>query len=246
MATARFTLFPDLNFFLPHERRSGQFEESFEYGQSVKHLIEAAGVPHTEVGQIQANGRPVDFNYLVQDGDAIDVQRATASNAPLTFPPRFVLDNHLGRLAAYLRMLGFDTLYRNNLDDDDLAAISAAEDRVLLTRDRRLLMRKIVRLGYCLRSLDSFEQLVEVLRRYNLFNQTAPFKRCLSCNGLLQPVDKAIILDRLLPLTKKYFNEFHTCPTCGQIYWKGSHYEHMQAMIDRLRAEENAGQDPTE
>lgn len=245
MATARFILFPDLNLFLPHERRSGQFEESFEYGQSVKHLIEAAGVPHTEVGQIRANGRPVDFSYLVRDGDAIDVQRATASNAPLASPPRFVLDNHLGRLAAYLRMLGFDTAYRNDYDDNNLAAISAVEDRVLLTRDRRLLMRKTVRLGYCLRSLDSSEQLVEVLRRYHLFDQIAPFKRCLRCNALLQPVDKAAILDRLLPLTKKYFDEFHICPACGQIYWKGSHYEHMQAMIDRLRAEEQASQDPT-
>lgn len=237
MTTAFFHVFPDLNHFLSPERRGGQYGERFEYGQTVKHLIEAAGVPHTEVGQIQANGILVDLNYQVREGDRMEVFQATAANAPLTIPARFVLDSHLGRLAAYLRMFGFDAAYRNDFEDEALASISAVQDRILLTRDRRLLMRKIVRYGYCLRSLDPVEQLVEVLRRYDLLARAAPFKRCLRCNTPLDPVEKSVILERLQPLTQKYFEEFHICPNCGQIYWKGSHYEHMQSLIDRLQGD---------
>lgn len=241
MITATFHLFPDLNDFLPPERRSGLFDETFESGQSIKHLIEAAGVPHTEVGEIRVNDQAVSFDYLVQNGDQAAVFQATSSNTPGPVTAIFVLDNHLGRLAAYLRMLGFDTLYRNDFDDVTLAEISATEARILLTRDRRLLMRKIVRHGYCLRSLDSSHQLAEVLRRYDLFEQIAPFKRCLRCNTPLAPVDKTAIIDRLQPLTRQYFDTFHICPACGQIYWKGSHYDHMQALIQKLQTQKNVG-----
>ncbi len=238
MVTALFTFLPDLNSFLAPGRRDGSFPYSFENGQSVKHLVEAAGVPHTEVGKIEVNGQPSGFDYQARQDDRVAVYPADAQNSPLTGPARFVLDNHLGRLAAYLRMLGLDTLYRNDFDDDELVQISAGEDRVLLTRDRRMLMRKIVHLGYCLRSLDSRRQLDEVLRRYDLRDQITPFQRCLHCNTPLEVVAKEAILDRLEPLTKLYFEDFRICPACGQIYWKGSHYEHMQAMIDQLQGRE--------
>lgn len=235
MRSAEFHFLPDLNTFLLPERRGGTFSYSFESGQSVKHLIEAAGIPHTEVGRITANGQPIPFDYQVQDGDRINVYPANALNDPLPSEARFVLDNHLGRLAAYLRMLGFDVVYRNDFGDEELAEISATENRILLTRDRRLLMRKTVRFGYCLRSLDSRQQLVEVLRRYGLFAEFTPFQRCLRCNHPLEPVRKETIIDRLEPLTKKYYEDFHICPNCGQIYWKGSHFEHMQEWIDQLQ-----------
>ncbi len=235
MLTARFTFLPDLNTFLPPPHRAGKFLYSFESGQSIKHLIEAAGVPHTEVGQMEVNGAPVGFDYQVREGDQVAVYAASAANSPLPGQARFVLDNHLGRLAAYLRMLGFDCVYRNDFDDEELAHISAEEDRILLTRDRRLLMRKLVRWGYCLRSLASQEQVIEVLRRFALFDRITPFRRCLRCNTPLKTVEKEVVLERLEPLTKKYYEEFHICPACGQIYWKGSHYEHMQSMIDKLQ-----------
>ncbi len=237
MNKASFHFLPDLaHFFLP-PARAGGFEVTFEPGQTVKHLVEAAGVPHTEIGRFEANGTPVTFDYQVQDGDQVLVYPATAASSPYPGPARFVLDNHLGRLAAYLRMLGFDSVYRNDFDDEELAQISADEDRILLTRDRRLLMRKAVRWGYCLRSLDSRRQVEEVLLRFALTGQIAPFKRCLRCNASLRPVEKAQVLERLEPLTKRYYEEFHICPACGQVYWKGSHYEHMQQMIDRLRGQ---------
>jgi len=233
---ARFVFYPDLPFFLPTDRRDGVVECTFERGQSLKHLIESLGVPHTEVGAVRVNGQPAVLNAPARDGDQVEVLAATARLGARPPVIRFVLDNHLGRLAAYLRMMGFDALYRNDYQDADLARIAAEEERILLTRDRRLLMRKIVQYGYCLRSLDSQEQLLEVMNRFDLFGLLTPFKRCLRCNGSLRPVSKAEVLDRLEPLTKQYYDEFHICPDCGQIYWKGSHWEHMRALIETLDA----------
>ena len=147
---------------------------------------------------------------------------------------RFVLDVHLGRLAAYLRMMGFDSLYRNNYDDSTLANISADEQRTLLTCDRQLLMRKQVTHGYFVRSRQPQQQLFEVLSRFDLFDKKKPFTRCMHCNGITQPVNKQEIEARLQAETKKYYNEFFQCEDCNKIYWKGSHYLKMQAMFKRL------------
>lgn len=233
---ARFSFAPDLNEFLaPASRRTGEVEIAFDAGQTVKHLIESAGVPHTEVGNLRANGSSVTLDYRVQDGDTVGILPAAEASDPLPGEARFVLDNHLGRLAAYLRMLGFDSLYRNNYDDAELAQVSAEQERILLTRNRRLLMRKQVRYGYCLRSLDSREQLTEVLRRYALFDRITPFRRCLRCNTPLEETLKTDVVHMLQPLTRQYYQEFHRCPACGKVYWKGSHFEHMQAIIDEIR-----------
>jgi len=148
--------------------------------------------------------------------------------------PRFVLDGHLGRLASHLRMLGLDCLYSSAFEDEELAQASAEEGRILLTRDRRLLMRKIVTQGYLLRSLDSDEQLCEVVKRYELWQWVKPFRRCLRCNHPLETVSKEAVLERLEPLTKRYFDEFRICPACDQVYWKGSHYERMLELIAQV------------
>ncbi|HLE15399.1 MAG TPA: Mut7-C RNAse domain-containing protein [Anaerolineales bacterium] len=229
--------------FLPTSKRSGQLALSFRDRPAVKHLLEAHGVPHTEVGQLRAGGERIDFSYLPQDGDLIEVFPASPGldelsglhrDGRLTIEPRFLLDNHLGRLAALLRMLGFDCLYRNDYQDEYLAQIAASGERILLSRDRRLLMRKIVRYGYCLRSLAPGEQITEVLERFALAEHIHPFHRCLRCNTPLQAVEKSEILEKLKPLTQLYYDEFHRCPACGQVYWKGSHYERMVARLEQL------------
>jgi uncharacterized protein with PIN domain len=225
-----------LNVFLPRNHRGQLIICPFNGDQSVKHLIESMGVPHVEVKQILINGQPTDFTYLVQDGDRVDVYPYTPEDfidAPQE-ENRFILDSHLGRLAGYLRMLGIDTLYRNDYHDDELANISRQENRILLTRDRRLLMRNLVSRGYWLRSKIPHQQLVEVLDRYNLSSQTTPFRRCIRCNHLVKPISKAAVLPRLEPLTRRYFNEFSICLNCDQVYWQGSHYERMQRFIDQV------------
>jgi uncharacterized protein with PIN domain len=231
MSTASFMFFGRLKDFLPRDVKERVISLQFRGRQSVKHLAESLGVPHPEIGRVQVNGREETLNVITQDHDHVEIHPIPDSYAG---EPRFVLDNHLGRLTAYLRMLGFDCLYWNDAEDAQLAESAKQEGRILLTRDRRLLMRKSVTEGYCLRSLDSFEQLTEVLRRFDLVRRVLPFHRCLRCNHLLEPISKEKVVDRLEPLTKKYFDEFHICPACGQIYWKGSHFEKMQKLVDQI------------
>ncbi len=233
MKTARFHFDDEFHPLLPRDKRSDGFDLSFRGPQSVKHLIESLRVPHTEVGLLRANGESIGLDYLVHDGDQIEV-RPEAPEVCQT-EPRFVLDGHLGRLAAHLRMLGLDCLYRSDYDDPELTKVSVSDDRILLTRDRLLLMQKRITRGYLLRSLDPEEQLREVVKRYQLIQWIKPFCRCLRCNHPLESISKEAVLERLEPLTKLYFEDFRICPACGQIYWKGSHYERMQKMIDELQ-----------
>jgi uncharacterized protein with PIN domain len=188
-------------------------------------------VPHPEIGRVQRNGSEGSLETIAQVGDRVEIH-PIQNGCPIE--PRFLLDNHLGRLAAYLRMLGFDCLYRSDYEDQELAETLQREERILLTRDRRLLMRKAVMHGYCPRSLDSLAQLTEVIQRFDLPKRLAPFHRCLRCNHPLEAIPKAAVLDRLEPLTKLYFDEFHICLNCKQIYWKGSHYERMQEIVKKL------------
>ena len=232
MKVARFDFDPDLQALLKRNLRGQPVDMRFQGPQSVKHLIESLGIPHTEIGPLSANGQKIGLDYITQDGDRIEVR----SVAPLDLSnePRFVLDAHLGRLASHLRMLGLDCLYENDYEDDELVRISVDEGRILLTRDRLLLMHKVITQGYLLRSLNSTEQLYEVVRRYDLVKWVKPFQRCMRCNHLLEPVSKQAVLHRLEPLTKKYYDDFRICPACKQVYWKGSHYERMLQLIEKV------------
>ncbi len=247
MQQARFRFYAELNDFLPRNKKHVTFIHSFEVRASVKDMTEALGVPHTEVDLILVNGESVDFSYLVQGGDRISVYPVFESIdiTPLVrvrLQPlrelRFVLDTHLGRLARYLRMLGFDTLYRNDYTDEELARISSEEHRILVTRDSGLLKRRMVTHGYWIRESNPYQQARRVLERFDLFGAIAPFARCLRCNALLQPIRKEIVLDRLSPMTKEAYAEFHICSECNRIYWKGSHYRRMQQLIEHLRLRE--------
>jgi len=237
--------FADLNFFLKVEQRERPFSHPLFPPATIKHLIESLGVPHTEVDAIVSNGRSVTFDYLAQPDDVFAVYPPFALpegipvvplREPLTGPPSFILDNHLGRLARYMRLLGLDTLYpRDHLLDAELAQMAHDGQRVMLTRDRGLLMRNLITHGYCLRTKGGEEQLTAVLQRYHLYEAIRPWTRCLQCNGFLQPVAKSQIIDRLQPKTKQYFHEFQKCITCDQIYWKGSHFEALVALVERAK-----------
>jgi hypothetical protein len=243
MAQAVFRFHAELNYFLPPSRRQVNFTHLFKGRASIKDMIESLGVPHPEVDVITVNEEPVDFSYIVQDSDRIDVypfSAATEVTSTIRVRPtdlpccRFVLDIHLGKLANSLRMLGFDTLYRNDYSDEALAQISASEQRILLTRDKGLLMRSLVTYGYYVRETDPDRQVVEVLRRFGLFRLSKPFVRCIRCNGLLEPVAKETILEQLPQNTQVSINEFHRCNECAQIYWKGAHYERMLQFVEQV------------
>jgi uncharacterized protein with PIN domain/sulfur carrier protein ThiS len=243
MNVAHFRFYAELNDFLSSEHRQVAFSHTFDARTSVKDMIESLGVPHTEVELILVNGAPVDFSYIVQDADQVSVYPIFETfdatpivrlrPAPLR-ESRFVLDAHLGKLAGYLRLLGFDTLYRNDYDDETLALISSTERRILLTRDRGLLKRSMVTHGYFVRQIDPQLQIAEVLHRFDLQRQIAPFRRCLRCNGLLQAVSKEAVASRLPSHTLQFYQEFCMCDQCGKVYWKGSHYQHLVDFITAL------------
>lgn len=240
--------YEELNDFLPASQHKKDFSYDFKQSRSIKDLIEAIGVPHTEVDLIIVQGESVDFNYQVQNGDRISVYPVFESLdiSPLKHcqpeplrNPRFVLDVHLGKLSAYLRMLGFDTLYRNDYDDPELARISIDEHRILLSCDRQLLMRKHITHGYFVRSRQAQLQLVEIMSRFDLYNNQHPFTRCMQCNGKIQRVKKRSIESRLLPQTRQYYDEFFQCDNCDKIYWKGSHYQKMKMMVEKMAIDNN-------
>ena len=248
MPKAVLRFFAELNDFLPPARRHEPLLRSCSPRTSVKDLIEGAGIPHTEVDLVLMNGASVDFTTLVQDGDrisvypvfeAFDIAGVTRVRPAPLRELRFVLDVHLGRLAAFLRLAGFDALYRNDLDDAALAGL-AAGGRVLLTRDQGLLKHRAVTRGYWLRSHDPQVQFVEVLRRFHLVGAVRPFSRCLRCNGRLEPAPKTDILAELPPRTRREHDNFHRCADCRRIYWRGGHFQALRGRLDRAIAEAEA------
>ncbi len=246
MNRASFRFYAELNDFLPTHRRQVLFQHAFSGRPAIKDTIEALGVPHTEVDLILVNGVSVDFGYRLRDGDQISVYPVFESmdiSPVLHLRPkplrevRFVADTHLGRLARYLRMLGFDTLYRNDFTDDELARISCDQSRILLTKDRGLLKRSRVTHGYFVREIHPRGQCIEVLRRFDLVGLITPFERCIRCNGMVKAVDKEEIIDQLEPGTRQYYDEYRRCEDCARIYWRGSHYQRMQRFIDQILEE---------
>jgi len=242
---AYFRFYAELNYHLPPDRQYKTLVKVFFIPGTVKDMIESFGVPHTEIDLVIANDRSVDFSYVVQPNDRIAVYPMFESldvtpelrvrPQPLR-EPKFVLDVHLGKLAAYLRVLGFDAVYRNSFSDAELVAISAGERRILLTRDRGLLEHSAVTHGYWLRETESRRQIAEILRRCDLAGAVRPFTRCMACNGILNPVSNEEVR-RLVPARiAEVYDEFLRCEQCGRVYWKGSHYDRMRRWGETLRA----------
>jgi uncharacterized protein with PIN domain len=241
MSVANFRFYAELNDFLAPERRFTEFPYDFLDVATVKDRIESFGVPHTEVDLILANGQSVDFSYRVQDLDrisvypvfeAFDIAGLTRLRPEPLRDPQFILDVHLGRLAGYLRMLGFDSLYENCSTDERLAEISYRERRILLTRDAGLLKRGTVTHGYYVRAIQPRQQLAEVIRRFDLRRLAKPFLRCLRCNTLLALAGKDDVRHLLPVQVALLHNEFLRCPDCGRVYWKGGHFRRMRQLID--------------
>ena len=237
--------YAELNHLLPKTLRDSSFDYEIKKTRSVKDLIESIGVPHTEVDLIFVDDESVDFTHQVEGGEQIRIyppsnnldNAALVHNQPTALAePRFLLDVHLGRLATYLRMLGFDTLYRNDYDDPTLANISAEQNRILLTCDRKLLMRKTITYGYLVISRKPRQQIHEVLKRFELFDYQSERARCLRCNGIIQAVSKQAIATQLQPLTKKHYDDFFQCDSCNKIYWEGSHHTKIQTLVATVKA----------
>ncbi len=243
MAEVTLRFYAELNDFLAPALRQTAFIHTCNRRTSVKDMIESLGVPHTEVDLIMVNGESVDFSCIVNDGDHVsvypvfegmDISPVIRLRPEPLRTPRFIVDVNLGRLARYLRLLGFDCSYDNQFTDSGVAGISVAESRIVLTRDRALLQQKIITHGYFVRAVKPLEQVREVLARLDLYSQVRPFTRCTRCNGVLRKVDKQAITAELLPKTRKYYDEFQRCMRCGQIYWRGSHFRRAERLLEAV------------
>ena len=239
-----FRFYGDLNDFPLPRRRGREFARAGAAGASAKDAIEACGVPHVEIDLILIDGEPRDFGTILRDGDRVSVypafelagaEKGIRLPPPLPRPARFALDNHLGRLAARLRLLGFDTLYRNDWPDGELAAIAAMEERILLSRDVGLLKRKAVTRGAWVRTTRPDEQAAEVLSRFGLADRCEPFQRCLRCNAALAECGKEEVAHLVPPRSRAAFTEFRRCPGCGRVFWPGSHYPALLRLVNRFR-----------
>jgi len=241
--SAHFRFYAELNDFLQASKKSHEFIYPFQGRPSIKDAIEAIGVPHTEVDLILVNGHSVDFSYLLQDQDNVSVYPVFESlditpvihcrPQPLRVT-RFILDVHLGTLARYLRLLGFDVWYDNQYDDLQIIRLALQQQRIILTRDVDLLKNKLVTHGYWLRAVNPKQQTKEVINRFDLKNQVQPLTRCMVCNGFIHPVPKAQIIDQLPPKTKIFYHDFYQCQHCQKIYWQGAHFQKMLTLINEL------------
>ena len=247
---AEFRFYAELNDFLPASKQFRTVVRTFELSPSVKDMIEAQGVPHTEVDLVIANGESVDFAYRVRDGDRIgvypvfesfDLAAVTRLRPEPLREPRFIVDANLGALARHLRLVGFDTLYDRDWDDAQLAETSRAERRILLTRDVGLLKRTEVTHGYFVREQDPRAQIREVARRLQLLSSFKPFTRCLECNGELVAVTKEDVAGDIDEGTKRRHDDFRRCSGCTRVYWRGSHHERLSAVVAEIRFELGSG-----
>ena len=245
--TGEFRFYEELNDFLPAERRRRSFVHGFKGRPSVKDTIEALGVPHTEVDIVLVDGRSVGFEHRLRGGERVAVypmfERLDVTPLVRLRPrplrvTRFVLDVHLGTLARRLRLLGFDTYWRNDLSDEEIVAISLRERRIVLTRDRGILRHGSVTHGYWLRSTEPLEQLDEVVRALDLAGQIDPYTRCLECNGELIGIDRAAAAPLVPPAVAERESEFKQCTSCKKVYWSGSHRAGLDAVVERARRAE--------
>lgn len=220
---------------LSRERRGAAFAYTCARAASLKNAIEALGVPHTEVGRLLLNGAPATLARTVRDGDAIEIFPWSRDPGPLPDGElRFLADAHLGALGRFLRMLGFDTLHENALSDAEIRELAHDERRIVLTRDRELLKCREILFGCLVRTLRPEDQLREVAARYELAAAAQPFTRCLHCNLPLEQVEKPAIADRLPEQVRARYEHFVHCTGCDRIYWPGSHYQRMQAVLQEL------------
>jgi uncharacterized protein with PIN domain len=240
MVTARFRFDASLNDFLPRHRRHTEISCVCARAATVKHMVEALGVPHTEVTRVLVNGESCGLDRLLHEGDrVVAYPPSTACNAcgprqRQALPPghpRFIADAHLGGLARMLRMAGFDTLYDNHADDAQIAALASEQGRIVLTRDRDLLKRGIVEHGCYVRALKAPAQFAEVFERFGLQPHARPFTLCLHCNTPLHAQAWDSVQARLPPAVRASHTRFQACDRCQRVYWQGSHWARMCAAL---------------
>ncbi|MFJ2018419.1 Mut7-C RNAse domain-containing protein [Streptomyces nodosus] len=227
---------PELGLFVPHGRRGKATEVVTDGAAALGHVVESLGVPLTEVGTLLVDGRQVPVSHVPAAGESVTVRPVSRPQRVPGAPLRFLLDVHLGTLARRLRLLGVDTAYEStDIGDPALAARSAAEQRVMLSRDRGLLRRRELWAGAFVYSTRPDDQLRDVLDRFA--PELRPWTRCTACNGLLRDATKDEVADQLEHGTRRTYDVFARCRECGRAYWKGAHHDQLEAIVERALAQ---------
>ena len=179
MPMVTFRFYEELNDFLPRRRRKVDFEIMFKGRRPIKDMIESLGVPHTEVDLILVDGKSVDFNYILQDKDRVSVYPVFESlnitnvthlrKIPLR-KTAFIADINLGNIVKYMRALGFDFFFDSSLSTREIIEISKRENRIILTKDSKLLKFKDVTHGIFIRPGTTTEQIEQILDYLDIKN----------------------------------------------------------------------------
>ncbi len=240
LKTISIRCYAELNDFLPPERKQKDFTLPVKTPARVAEVIESIGIPLSEVDLVLVNNQPADPSHRVHHEDRLSIyptfESFDISNLKTTHKEplrttRFILDAHLGKLAKYLRMLGFDTLYENDYGDDEIITIAREEKRIILSRDKALLKSPGIDHAYYVRATEKHRQLIEVVDKFDLCSQFRSFTRCMTCNSVLIPKNKKSVRDLIDPGVYGRFDEFFYCPQCRKVFWKGSHFERMERLV---------------
>ncbi len=243
MAEATFRFYEELNDFLPPNHRKVDFQCAFKGRESVKDMVEALGVPHTEIDLILVNGESVDFNYILREQDrisvypvfeALDIRDATHLRQVPLRQSRFVADIHMDDVVKYMRALGLDVSCDHRLSPRDIIRISKEETRTILTKSRKLLKHKDVTHGIFIRPGRVVKQVREIIDFLSLGKDIKPFSRCLVCNDPLVNVSKVDVLNRIPPKARALHDEYARCRACDRIYWKGTHFHQIKRVVDEI------------
>jgi uncharacterized protein len=236
-------LYEELNVFLEPFRQKKDFNVQIESNTLIHNLLEKLKIPLSQVDLILVNGESVDFDVQLHDGDRISVypvfetlniDSITRLRKKSLRHLRFICDVHLGKLAKYMRMCGFDVFYSNNLLDHLIIQMSDETKSIILTKNKELFKTKQPSRAYLVKQSDSKMQLFEIISYFDLKTSIEPFSRCTKCNLTVQPVDKNSIEKQVPSPVLKMHKSFMKCYGCNRIYWQGSHYMSMLSWISRI------------
>ncbi len=233
--------YEELNRYLPKEKRKRQFDYHITKAVTIQEVLNDLGVPSSEIDLLLVNGESAGLDFVLHGNEHVSVyprfERFNINDlTKIREKPlrelKFICDSHLGKLSKYLRMLGFDTLFANQNSIDQIIELSLSQNRIILSRNHRLVKHRLVTRSLWVRSFDPLEQIRDVVFQLDLQNSISPLTRCIVCNGRLEKIGKDKIQNRLEEETANNFNDFYICRQCGKIYWKGSHYNNMLTLIE--------------
>jgi hypothetical protein len=151
---------------------------------------------------------------------------------------KFIVDSNVGRLARWLRIVGFDTMFINDLDDNRLVRLALSEGRVLLTKDTQILKRRVATTGrlkvILIESEEVKAQLRQVVKALNLGDKIKPFTLCLECNQPLVLSEKEDVKELVPPYIFQAQTQYMQCPACQRVYWRGTHWQRMSRELERI------------